>query len=103
MADTQARERSDSRDDPKNDPQKNSARKEKLDDALNQGLKESFPGSDPVSVTQPAPLQARQAHQTKAIAAGRTLEYICISDAYVPRARFVRGNDSSYFLKSPGR
>lgn len=58
MADTQARERSDSRDDPKNDPQKDpkeTARKEKLDDALHQGLKESFPGSDAVSVTQPAP------------------------------------------------
>lgn len=50
MADTQARERND----PEKDP-KDSARKEKLDDALDQGLKESFPGSDPVSVTQPAP------------------------------------------------
>ncbi|KQW21068.1 hypothetical protein ASC80_13065 [Afipia sp. Root123D2] len=30
-------------------------RKEKLDDALEQGLEESFPGSDPVSVTQPSP------------------------------------------------
>lgn len=30
-------------------------RKEKLDDALEQGLEESFPGSDPVSVTQPPP------------------------------------------------
>lgn len=29
--------------------------KTKLDDALNEGLEESFPGSDPVSVTQPAP------------------------------------------------
>lgn len=29
--------------------------KKKLDDALEQGLEESFPGSDPVSVTQPAP------------------------------------------------
>lgn len=58
MADTQARERSESRKDPKNDPQKDrkdAARKEKLDDALNQGLEESFPGSDPVSVTQPPP------------------------------------------------
>jgi hypothetical protein len=26
---------------------------DKLDDALERGLKESFPGSDPVSVTQP--------------------------------------------------
>lgn len=29
--------------------------KEKLDEALDKGLEESFPGSDPVSVTQPAP------------------------------------------------
>lgn len=50
MADTQARERSDSRSDPKD-----ATRKKKLDDALNEGLEESFPGSDPVSVTQPAP------------------------------------------------
>lgn len=31
------------------------AHKDKLDDALNKGLEESFPGSDPVSVTQPPP------------------------------------------------
>jgi hypothetical protein len=29
--------------------------KEELDEELDRGLKESFPGSDPVSVTQPAP------------------------------------------------
>lgn len=29
--------------------------KDKLDDALNKGLEESFPASDPVSVTQPPP------------------------------------------------
>jgi hypothetical protein len=28
-------------------------RQEKLDDALDKALEESFPGSDPVSVTQP--------------------------------------------------
>jgi len=28
-------------------------RRERLDDALEQGLEDSFPGSDPVSVTQP--------------------------------------------------
>jgi hypothetical protein len=27
---------------------------EKLDNALDKGLEESFPGSDPVSITQPA-------------------------------------------------
>lgn len=29
--------------------------KDQLDDALNEALEESFPGSDPVSVTQPSP------------------------------------------------
>ena len=29
--------------------------RERLDDALEQGLEDSFPGSDPVSVTQPPP------------------------------------------------
>jgi hypothetical protein len=32
---------------------RNEAEHEKLDDALEQGLKDSFPASDPVSVTQP--------------------------------------------------
>ncbi|MGB5904634.1 MAG: hypothetical protein WBF99_04350 [Xanthobacteraceae bacterium] len=29
--------------------------KQRLDDALEEGLKETFPGSDPVSVVQPSP------------------------------------------------
>jgi hypothetical protein len=29
--------------------------KKELDEELDRGLEESFPGSDPVSVTQPAP------------------------------------------------
>jgi len=29
--------------------------KRKLDDALEEGLEETFPASDPVNVTQPAP------------------------------------------------
>jgi hypothetical protein len=29
--------------------------KRKLDQALEEGLEETFPGSDPVNVTQPAP------------------------------------------------
>jgi hypothetical protein len=28
--------------------------KQRLDDALEEGLEETFPGSDPVSITQPA-------------------------------------------------
>jgi hypothetical protein len=30
-------------------------RKEALDDKLDQGLEDTFPGSDPVSITQPPP------------------------------------------------
>jgi hypothetical protein len=30
-------------------------KREKLDEALERGLEESFPGSDPVAVTQPPP------------------------------------------------
>ena len=31
------------------------AEKRKLDEALEEGLEETFPGSDPVNVTQPPP------------------------------------------------
>jgi hypothetical protein len=34
------------------------AEKRRLDQALEVGLEETFPGSDPVSVTQPAPSKA---------------------------------------------
>jgi len=34
--------------------------KRQLDDALDEGLEETFPGSDPVNVTQPAPSKADQ-------------------------------------------
>jgi hypothetical protein len=33
----------------------NKSREEGLEEALEEGLEETFPGSDPVSVTQPAP------------------------------------------------
>lgn len=32
--------------------------KDRLDQALEEGLEETFPGSDPVNVTQPAPSKA---------------------------------------------
>ena len=32
--------------------------KRRLDDALDEGLEETFPASDPVNVTQPAPSKA---------------------------------------------
>jgi hypothetical protein len=34
---------------------KDEEQKRRLDKALEEGLEESFPGSDPVNVTQPAP------------------------------------------------
>jgi hypothetical protein len=34
------------------------AEKRRLDDALEEGLEQTFPGSDPVSVIQPAPSKA---------------------------------------------
>ena len=34
------------------------AEKRELDDALEEGLEETFPASDPVNVTQPAPSKA---------------------------------------------
>ncbi|WP_168200263.1 MULTISPECIES: hypothetical protein [Bradyrhizobium] len=36
------------------------AEKRRLDEALEEGLKETFPGSDPVNVTQPAPTKGDQ-------------------------------------------
>ena len=41
---------------PKKAPGKSDqAEKRELDDALEEGLEETFPASDPVNVTQPAP------------------------------------------------
>jgi hypothetical protein len=37
--------------------------KRRLDEALEEGLEETFPGSDPVNVTQPAP--SKQDHHVK--------------------------------------
>ena len=34
------------------------AEKRRLEEALDEGLEETFPGSDPVSVTQPPPSKA---------------------------------------------
>ena len=49
---------------PRSDP-KDAKGKEKrrLDQALEEGLEETFPGSDPVNVTQPAP--SKQDHHIK--------------------------------------
>ena len=40
-----------------------SEEKRRLDDALEEGLEETFPGSDPVNVTQPPP--SKQDHHVK--------------------------------------
>ena len=37
-----------------------SEEKRRLDDALEEGLEETFPGSDPVNVVQPAPSKGDQ-------------------------------------------
>lgn len=39
--------------DEKRQQEREATRKQKLDDALEVGLEDSFPGSDPVSITQP--------------------------------------------------
>ena len=40
--------------------------KERLDKALEEGLEESFPGSDPINVTQPPPsLEDRKSGKTR--------------------------------------
>ena len=41
---------------PRSDPKDvKGTEKRQLDQALEEGLEETFPGSDPVSITQPAP------------------------------------------------
>ena len=42
--------------------------KRQLDDALEEGLEETFPGSDPVNVTQPAPSKGGPARQAAELA-----------------------------------
>jgi hypothetical protein len=39
----------------KNENKPTDPEKKKLDDALEKGLEDTFPGSDPVNLTQPAP------------------------------------------------
>jgi hypothetical protein len=43
---------------PASDKDVKDAEKRRLEEALEEGLEETFPGSDPVSVTQPAPTKA---------------------------------------------
>ena len=42
--------------------------KRRLDDALEEGLEETFPASDPVNVTQPAPSKGDQPRQAAELA-----------------------------------
>jgi hypothetical protein len=41
------------------------AEKQRLEDALEEGLEETFPGSDPVSVTQPPPTRDDKGKQRR--------------------------------------
>lgn len=41
------------------------AEKQRLDDELEEGLEETFPGSDPVSVSQPSPHPADHKPKTR--------------------------------------
>jgi hypothetical protein len=41
------------------------AEKQRLEAALEEGLEETFPGSDPVSVTQPAPTEDKRRARRK--------------------------------------
>jgi hypothetical protein len=43
---------------PKKPEKQENAEKRRLDAALEEGLEETFPGSDPVNVTQPPPSKA---------------------------------------------
>ena len=43
------------------------AEKRRLDEALEEGLEETFPGSDPVNVTQPPPSKARPSRQAQGL------------------------------------
>ena len=52
------------------------AEKQRLEDALEEGLEETFPGSDPISVTQPAPTRDEEGKQqtlNRPCASGRRL------------------------------
>ena len=51
---SEANRRGEARDD-KRKREREDARKRKLEQSLEQGLEDSFPASDPVNVTQPAP------------------------------------------------
>jgi hypothetical protein len=58
MADAETKSKSDHKPKvhkPGDDHKPKDPEKRKLDDALDRGLEESFPGSDPVNVTQPPP------------------------------------------------
>ena len=46
------------------------AEKRQLDEALEEGLEETFPGSDPVNVTQPRAVEGRPSRQAQRTRAG---------------------------------
>ena len=69
----------DDREEEKSKRDREEARKRKLERSLEQGLEDSFPASDPVNVTQPAPAPREK------------IEKITNPVAYDPRA--LRGRD----------
>ena len=78
--------------------------KRRLDDALEEGLEETFPGSDPVNVTQPAPSKGGPARQAAELALPRGCGCfrgnIHFLQMVMRQSRSPCGrNDSSYFLK----
>jgi hypothetical protein len=64
---------------PRSDPKDvKGADKRRLDQALEEGLEETFPGSDPVNVTQPPPSKADHHVKRKDLRAGHLVAVIGI-------------------------
>ena len=73
---------------PRSDPprRRRSTEKRRLDEALEEGLEETFPGSDPVNVTQPPPSKAdhhvkRKRLAGRSVGAGRLGIYLVLTIA----------------------
>ena len=68
-----------------------SAEKRRLDEALEEGLEETFPGSDPVNVTQPPPSKADHHVKRRGLALrlrrGRIRKISCINNRLGAQSR----------------
>jgi len=79
------------------------AEKRRLDEALEEGLEETFPGSDPVNVTQPPPSKRTKRSSGTADRGGHPVfRPYCSCDIKGLQVNYGLdvGNDLSYFLKS---